>query len=174
MPTSAIILTAAILAGVFLSDLGHRAVTTHRLLRPLIIAGVVGATYLTNFATSGDGLALELAGTGAGALLGLFAASFMHVERDPSEGNVFTRAGIGYALIWIVVVGARLAFIYGTSHWFNASLGTWMSSHHITADALTDALVLMALAMTTTRTLSLLVRSRARANDLLIGSLGSD
>jgi hypothetical protein len=132
-----------------------------------MIAGIAGAAYLTHFATSGDGLALELAGTGAGALLGLLAAGFMRVERDPSDGNVFTRAGIAYALVWIVVVGARLGFIYGTNHWFNASLGTWMSSHHITADALTDALVLMALAMTTTRTLSLLVRSRARANDIL-------
>lgn len=161
MSTSALILSAAILAGVFLSDLGRRAVTAHRLVRPLIIAGVAGASYLSAFATSGSGLALELAGAGAGAVLGLLAAALMRVEHDPSDGRAFTRAGVGYALIWIVVIGARLAFIYGTSHWFSASLGSWMHAHQITAAALTDALILMALAMTTARTLSLVARSRS-------------
>jgi hypothetical protein len=159
MPTSAIILSAAILIGVLISDLGRRAVTTRRLRRPLLVAGAAGATYLTAFATSGDGLALELAGAGAGALLGLLAASLMRVEHDPGSGGVFTRAGIGYALIWIAVVATRLAFIYGSGHWFSSSLDSWMLAHQITADALTNGLILMALAMTTARTLSLLARS---------------
>jgi hypothetical protein len=163
MSTSALILSAAILAGVFLSDLGRRAVTAHRLVRPLIIAGVAGVSYLSAFATSGSGLALELAGAGAGAALGLLAAALMRVEHDPSDGRAFTRAGVGYALIWIVVIGARLVFIYGTSHWFSASLGSWMHTHQITGAALTDALILMALAMTTARTLSLVARSRTGA-----------
>ena len=139
MPTSAIILSAAILIGVLISDLGRRAVTTRRLRRPLIVAGAAGA--------------------GAGALLGLLAASLMRVEHDPGSGGVFTRAGIGYALIWIAVVATRLAFIYGSGHWFSSSLDSWMLAHQITADALTNGLILMALAMTTARTLSLLARS---------------
>lgn len=163
MLTNAIILTAVILVGVFTADLGYRAVTTRRLLRPLIIAGGAGAMFLTAFATSGAGLALELAATGIGALLGLLAAGFMRVERDGRTGQAFTRAGIGYALIWIVTVTARLAFIYGSQHWFSASLGSWMFAHHITVAALTDGLVLMALAMTTARTLSLVARSQIAA-----------
>jgi hypothetical protein len=161
--TNAILLTAVILAAVFTSDLGHRAITTRRLLRPLIIAAAAGAMFLTAFATSGAGLALELTGAGIGALLGLLAAGFMRVERDAHDGQAFTRAGIGYALIWIATVSARLAFIYGSQHWFSASLGSWMLAHHITVAALTDALVLMALAMTTARTLSLVARSRIGA-----------
>jgi hypothetical protein len=167
MSSSALILSAAILVGVFLSDLGRRAVTAHRLLRPLIIAGVAGASYLTAFATSGAGLALELAGAGAGALLGLLAAALMRVDHDPRDGRAVTQAGVGYALIWIIVIGARLAFIYGTSHWFSAGLGSWMHTHQITAAALTDALILMALAMTTARTLSIVARSRTRATAAL-------
>jgi hypothetical protein len=163
MPTSALILTAAILIGVLVSDVGRRAVTTHRLLRPLVIAGVAGAAYLTNFATSGAGLALELAGAGTGAVLGLLAASFMRVERDVDSGTAFTRAGAAYVLIWIVAASGRLAFIYGSNHWFSGSLDSWMQSHHVSVAALTDALVLTALAMTTARTLSLVVRSRATA-----------
>jgi hypothetical protein len=159
MPTSAIILTAVILAGVLLSDLGRRAITTPRLLRPLLIAAVAGASFLGGFATAGTGLVLELAGTGAGVLLGLLAAGAMHIERDPGEARAYSRAGMVYASIWIVVLAARLAFIYGTNHWFNASLGSWMHAHDVTTDALTDAVVLMALAMAIARTLSLLVRS---------------
>ena len=174
MPTSALILTAVILTGVFLSDLGRRAVGGRRLRRPLIIAGIAGSMYLTAFATGGAGLALELAGAGMGAVLGLLAASFMHVEHDAKNGEVFTRAGVGYALIWIATAAARLAFIYGAQHWFSASLDSWMLAHHITPDVLTNALVLEALAMTTARTVSLFVRSRPGAARPLGGDILAD
>jgi len=164
MPASALILTAAILVGVFMSDLGRRAITTHRLLRPLLIAGAAGSIYLAAFATSGAGLALELVGLGAGTMLGLLAAGLMRIEYDPTGGTAFTRAGAGYAVIWLAVAAARLAFIYGSNHWFSASLGSWMHTNQITTAALTDALILMALAMTTARTLSLATRSRAATN----------
>ena len=167
MPTSALILTAAILAGVFASDLGRRAVTARRLRRPLIIAGIAGSMYLTALATSGPAWRSSSQAAGTGAVLGLLAASFMRVEHDANNGEVFTRAGVGYALIWIATAAARLAFIYGTHHWFAGSLDSWMLAHHITADALTDALVLEALAMTTARTISLYARSRPSANDRL-------
>ena len=174
MPTSALILTAVILAGVFLSDLGLRTVSGRRLRRPLIIAGIAGSMYLTALATSGAGLALELAGVGTGAVLGLLAASFMRVEHDAGNGEVFTRAGIGYAVIWIATAAARLAFIYGTQHWFSGSLDSWMLAHHITADVLTNALVLEALAMTIARTISLFARSRPGATGPVASEIAAD
>jgi hypothetical protein len=174
MPTSALILTAVILAGVFLSDLGRRAVSRRRLHRPLIIAGIAGSMYLTALATSGAGLALELTAAGTGAVLGLLAASFMRVEHDAGNGEVFTWAGIGYACIWIATAAARLAFIYGSQHWFAGSLDSWMLAHHITADVLTDALVLEALAMTTARTISLYARSRPSAKGPVASEIAVD
>jgi hypothetical protein len=63
-------------------------------------------------------------------------------------------------VIWIAAVGSRLAFIYGSEHVFSASLGSWMGAHHVTTAALTNGLVLMALAMTVARTLSLIARAR--------------
>jgi hypothetical protein len=163
MPTSALILSAVILVGVLTSDLGRRAVTRSRLRRPLLIAGIAGSMYLSAFATKGDGLAVELAGAGAGAVLGLLAGSLMRVEHD-SDGQAFTRAGASYVAIWIAVVGTRLAFIYGSEHVFSASLGSWMVAHHVTTAALTNGLVLMALAMTVARTLSLIARARMGEN----------
>jgi hypothetical protein len=163
MPTSALILSAAILIGVLASDLGRRAVTHSRLRRPLLIAGIAGSMYLSAFPTKGDGLAVELAGAGVGAVLGLLAGSLMRVEHD-GDGQAFTRAGTGYVLIWIAVIGTRLAFIYGSEHVFSASLGSWMVAHHVTTAALTNGLVLMALAMTVARTLSLIARARMDEN----------
>jgi hypothetical protein len=168
MPTSALILSAVILVGVLTSDLGRRAVTHSRLRRPLLIAGIAGSMYLSAFASKGDGLAVELAGAGIGAVLGLLAGSLMRVEHD-GEGQAFTRAGASYALIWIAVVGSRLLFIYGSENWFSSSLESWMVSHHVTTAALTNGLVLMALGMTVARTLSLIARARLGEN----GRLGS-
>ena len=169
MPISAIILTVAILIGVFTSDLGRRAITTRRLVRPLMIAAGVGSLYLTAFATSGAGLAVELAGAGTGILLGLLAGALMRVEHDSQTGETFSRAGIGYAVIWAAAAAGRLAFIYGAQHWFSGSLGSWMMTHHVTADALTNGLILVALAMATTRTLSLVVRSQMRTSGQPVG-----
>ena len=58
-----------------------------------------------------------------------------------------------------VVIGARAAFSYGSVHWFGPQLVHWMASNAVTVDALTDALLLMALAMTLTRTLGLVGRA---------------
>jgi hypothetical protein len=170
MPTSALILSAAILAGVLSADLGRKAVTAHRLSRPLIVAGVVGVAFLSAFATSGTGLALELAAAGTGAALGLLVAAFMHVEHDRDNGAAFTNAGAPYALLWVAVVGARLTFIYGSEHWFSGSLNSWMVAHHVGVNALTDALILLALSMTVARTLSLFVRVRG-AESLRLGAV---
>ena len=167
MPTSALILTAVILVGVFLSDLGRRAVSRRRLHRPLIIAGIAGAMYLTALATSGAGLALELAAAGTGAVLGLLAASFMRVEHDPTAARRSRAPASPTRCIWIATAAARLAFIYGSQHWFAGSLDSWMLAHHITAAALTDALVLEALAMTIARTISLVIRRRTLSNAYL-------
>jgi hypothetical protein len=167
MPTSALILSAVILVGVLTSDLGRRAVTHSRVRRPLLIAGIAGSMYLSAFASKGDGLAVELAGAGIGAVLGLLAGSLMRVEHD-GDGQAFTQAGASYALIWFAVVGTRLAFLYGSENWFSSSLESWMVSHHVTAAALTNGLVLMALGMTVARTLSLIARARLGQN----GELG--
>lgn len=158
---SALIVDAFVLAAVLESDLGeHRKITTFRLIRPVLIALAIIPLFLTAVTTRGHGLLLEVVLGMAGILVGLLAMAFMTVYRSPESGRPVSRAGAAYAALWIVVIGARAAFTYGSHHWFASQLGHWMVSNAITGDAITDALIFMAVTMVLTRTVALFVRAR--------------
>lgn len=157
------ILNLAVLFVVLESDLGMRKVTKFRVLRPVITSAAIVPIFIAQLATSGYGLTLEIAGAAAGLLLGLLASAFMPVYEGVARGRrcAKSRAGIGYALTWIAVVGARIAFSYGSAHVFGRQLGEWMATHSVSQDALTDALIFMAVIMMLTRTALLQVKARA-------------
>jgi hypothetical protein len=151
---------AAILAVVLLSDYGVRKLTTKRLVRPFITAIVIIPFFFKGAATSGNGLLLEAAGIATGVVLGLLAASLMRVFADPATGQPATRGGLPYCLFWVVVVAARLFFAYGAQHVFSRQLGEWLSTNHITVDALTAAIIFFSVAMLLGRTGALALRAR--------------
>jgi hypothetical protein len=64
-----------------------------------------------------------------------------------------------YAILWTMIVAARAAFSYGAVHWFSAPLVSWGIANHVTAAALTDGLIFMAVVMVLVRTAGLRVRA---------------
>jgi hypothetical protein len=159
MGASVLIVNVVILVLILLSDLGTRTITKLRLIRPFIAAAIVVPMFFRGAATSGNGL-LEVAAAAVGLAMGIGAAATMRVRRDQLTGKAVSRASAAYASIWTVVVAARLFFDYGSNHLFTAQLVHWGTTTHITADALTDALIFFSVAMLLGRTGSLAARAR--------------
>jgi hypothetical protein len=160
MLTNALIINGLVLFAVLEADLGPaRKLSRFRLLRPLLLSASIVPMFLEAIATHGTGLALEIGGGVAGILLGLTAASLMHIRREPATGRLVTRAGAAYAALWVAVIAARSCFSIGAVHWFSQPLATWMVNHQVTGAAITDTLIIMAVAMTVARTVSLAVRA---------------
>jgi hypothetical protein len=153
------ILNLLILAAVLESDLGRRRIGPIRLLRPVLTAGAIVPFFLHGIVTGGNGAVLEIAASAVGIVIGVGAAALMRVEYDSANRRSYSRAGLPYALLWVSVAAGRLFFAYGSQHMFGPQLGRFMHTHLISVEALTAALILMAVAMVVTRTAALWFRA---------------
>lgn len=161
-----------LLAVVLESDLGRRKITAFRILRPLLGVALITPFFVASPATDGWGLGLEVGGALLGVALGLAAAALLPVGWDPEKRRAYTRAGLAYAALWVAVSAARYGFAYGAQHLFDHPLKDFMTTNHVSAAALTDALILVFVAMYMSRTLSLLTRRHTamRSAPLRVGA----
>lgn len=155
MPASVWIINLVVLGAVYEADLGHRKITPFRLIRPLLLAAGIVAIYFKKVGTTGNALTFELVLIVLGIGLGVAAGSLFRVYRE--KGSPWTQAGIAYAALWAVVIGARLLFVEATYH--SHALDNWLGTQRLTSDTITDALLGMAVAMVLARTASLRIRA---------------
>jgi hypothetical protein len=153
MSSSIWIANLLILAAVLEADLGRRRVWWWRVTRPLIATAIVVPLFVKSPQGSGNGLLFELALAAGGLLFGLIlSVGLMKVGRDQATGELMSTAGFAYGAAWVLIIGARLIFSYGSNHWYSQDVGRWLHTSRITTDGLTDGLILMAIMMALTRT----------------------
>jgi hypothetical protein len=188
MPANVWLLNLIVLGVLLESDLGRRPIGWFRVLRPLVTTVLIVPLFLDTIPANGHNVVLQVVGAAVGVLLGLAAHVFISVYHGPARpaqgwlarfgrtgqgtdgqhtgnqgtaGRPYSRAGAGYAAFWAVIFAGRLLFIYGTIHWFPASLGQFLVTHQLSGAGLANALIFMAVTMALARSALLGVRARA-------------
>lgn len=152
MTTGELLLNIGVLVFVLVSGLGIRPLTSRRFALPIALVVIVGFVFLPSAPIGGNDLDLDVVLGAAGVILGGLAGALMMVRRRASDGGGMTIAGLGYAALWIAVIGARILFAYGSSHWFAPEIDTFSRQHAITGtSAWTAGFVVMAMAMVASR-----------------------
>ncbi|MFN8167707.1 MAG: hypothetical protein U0S36_02865 [Candidatus Nanopelagicales bacterium] len=156
------ILSIALLAWALLRNLGTREVTRTTFLLPLVIVGAAASYFLVPLPTAGNDLDLVVVFGAVGLLLGVAASAATRLHHR--DGRLVATAGVGFAALWLVMIGGRIVF----AEWANGAgartVGAFSRDHAITgADAWTAAFVVMALGMVLARTAALAVRARRTA-----------
>ncbi len=130
------------------------------LVLPVVLVGGAAAYYLRSVPTAGNDLALDLVLAGAGAVLGFLCALATRVWRG-GDGVAMAKAGGIAAVLWVLGIGARMAFALSSEHGAGPAITRFSIAHSITSgDAWVAALVMMALAEVLTRLVTLRVRAR--------------
>jgi hypothetical protein len=130
------------------------------LVLPVVLVGGAAAYFLRSVPTAGNDLTLDLVLAGAGAALGFLCALATRVWRG-SDGMPMAKAGGIAAVLWVLGIGARMAFAFFSGHGAGPAITRFSIAHSITSsDAWVAALVMMALAEVLTRLITLRLRAR--------------
>jgi hypothetical protein len=143
-------------------NLGTREVTRTTFVVPLVIVGAAAWFLLFPLPTAGHDLDLVVAFGTVGLLLGIAASAVTRLREI--DGRLVATAGAGFAGLWVVMIGGRIAFAEWATGSGARAVGMFSRDHAITgADAWTAAFVVMALGMVLARTVALAIRTRRAA-----------
>jgi hypothetical protein len=151
----------AILVLLVVRQIRERRLDLRSLVLPLVLVAVAAANYLHAIPTRGSDVALDLTLVATGVTMGTLCALSTHLRRG-ADGVALARAGWLAASLWILGCGARMGFAFATEHGAGPAVARFSISHSITgSDAWVAALVLMALAVVTSRIVVLQLRAHA-------------
>ena len=151
MSVTEYLLNGALVGLVFLQLRGRR-LTVRTLLLPVAIVGWVAASYLHGIPTAGNDLALVVLGALAGLLLGTGCGLATAVARR-ADGAAIAKAGPLAAVLWVLGIGARVAFSLYATNGGGPAIERFSIDHAITSPrAWIGCLVLMALLEVLSRT----------------------
>jgi hypothetical protein len=160
MTTTDWIIDIALVLIVF-RQMREERLTTRTIVLPLAIIGWAAATYLHHIPTAGNDLVLAAAGAGAGIVFGLFGGLLTRVRLGEGR-QLYVRASLGAAALWVISMGFRLGFAVWSSHASGgAHVAHFSQRHDITsAQAWVVALILMAFGEVVVRLGTIALRGR--------------
>ena len=151
------------LVAVVLRQIRWNRIDRRFVIVPLALVGVAVASYLKTVPTAGNDLVLIVGLIGVGITFGALSAWATSIRSE--HGVAFARARALSVGLWIVGIGSRMAFVLYATHGGQPSITRFSISHHLTAEAWTAALVLMALAEVLTRVGVLVLRGHRAVAD---------
>ncbi len=119
------LLNLALVGLVYIQIKGHK-ITVVRLLVPLGAVAYAATQYLHSVPTAGNDLVLEAGLAAIGCALGVLAGLATSVR--PVDDGAFAKAGPLAAFLWILGIGARMAFEIWASHGARPAWGDSASS----------------------------------------------
>jgi hypothetical protein len=167
MTTTDYLIDSALILLVVL-QIKQRPLTTHQLLRPLVIVAIAVASYLHGIPTAGNDLVLATVTILIGATIGVASGQTVIMSRGPAS-EPLARSGWISGFFWVLGMGSRMAFLVWIAHGGSATIASFSAQHSITSgEAWTVALLGMAVAEVLGRTAVLAIRSRQIATQTMI------
>jgi hypothetical protein len=158
MTTTEYLLNFALVGLVALQIRGHK-ITVARLLVPVALTVWGASQFLHAIPTAGNDAVLELTLALVGAGLGVLAALATSIRRDGA--GAFAKAGVVAATLWVLGIGARVAFSFWVGHGGAPTITHFSAVHHITSGAAWGtAFILMAMVEVASRTGVLYLKAR--------------
>lgn len=129
---------------------GHK-ITRMRLLLPVVLTVSIAGQFLQGMPSGGGDVMLELTLAGTGVALGVAAGLATSVRRVGA--GAFAKAGAAAAVLWVVGIGARMAFSIWVTHGGQPDVARFSAAHQITSgQAWVAGFVLMAMLEVACRT----------------------
>lgn len=135
-----------------------RRLNWFQLAWPVAVVIWAATRYLHGFPLRGADLALVVAATVAGLLLGIFAGVLTRVYRR-ADGALIAKATAATVVLWVLGTAGRLVFGLYAQHGGGPAIASFSRAHHIAFAAWGAALILMALCEVGGRTLVLAARA---------------
>ncbi|HEY1516456.1 MAG TPA: hypothetical protein VGF91_08560 [Solirubrobacteraceae bacterium] len=136
-----------------LFQIKERKLTTHAIVRPVIIVAIAVANYLHGIPTAGNDLVLVAVLAMTGLLIGVASGQTILMRRG-ADGDVLARAAWASAFFWVLGMGSRFAFLIWINNGGSSTIAHFSATHSITGgEAWTVALLAMAVFEVCGRTL---------------------
>jgi hypothetical protein len=145
--------------GLFLSaqQLTYRRFGLRLVAVPLAMAAGFWYFFVQGAPTLYNDMDLYLICGAVGAAIGLLGGILGSLRREPGTGALWVKGGVVYTGLFVLLLGARLAFAYLAEHGWHQQVVQFCLDHHITGQAPIEAAVMLMLVTTILARLAVLL-----------------